>query len=138
VLDEFYTTSDGTAITEPVLIKEQMPHWHYQKALELYPEEIGESPVETEVLPDGGERTQYLWYDPDTGAAMFEATVNEEQADILFDTIDEASRFLKRKADENGSEAYTNLRLYRIRRESRYQEMEGVESFSEQAGIMDF
>jgi len=69
---------------------------------------------------------------------MFEGTVNGEQADILFDTTEEASRFLERKASENGEEAYTNLRLYRVRRESRYEEMEGVEAFSEQAGLMDF
>lgn len=91
-----------------------------------------------EALPDGGNTTQYFWYDPDTGAALFDATVNNEEADILFDTVDQASQFLERKAEENGEEDYTNLRLYRIRRESRYKEMEGVEAFSEQAGLMDF
>ena len=91
-------------------------------------------------MPDGGNgnRTQYFWYDPDTGAAMFDAPVNEEEADILFNTIDEASTFLERRAEENGKEDYGNLRLYRIRRESRYKEMEGVEAFSEQAGLTDF
>jgi len=139
VIDELYTTTDGTAITEPVLIESQVPHWHYQEALQQHPEKIGQPPEqEAELLPDGGERTQYFWYDPDTGAAMFEATANGEQADILFDTVDEASRFLERKASENGEDSYTNLRLYRVRRESRYEEMEGVEAFSEQAGLMDF
>lgn len=139
-LDEIYTDADGTPVTDPVLVESQIPHWHYQQGIAQFQREIELEPTEDtrEALPDGGNTTQYIWYDPDTGTVLFDATVNGEQADVLFDTIDQASQFLERKAEENGEEDYTNLRLYRVRRESRYKEMEGVEAFSEQAGLMDF
>ena len=90
-----------------------------------------------ELVADGGRRkTQFYWYNPNTGAALYHTGVNEDEADPFFDSVEEAEDYLEKQAESgNREERYEGMSLY----ETRNKKVEdAVEVLMDQSGIQDF
>jgi hypothetical protein len=95
--------------------------------------ELLPSDDEPDVLPDGGSRTQYFWSGED--GIAYHTEVGEDMVDPFFSSVDEAERYLERKADQHGKQRYEGLVL---RKSGNQKVEEATEVLTEQSGLDQF
>lgn len=77
----------------------------------------------------------YYWFDPDTGTALYNTSVNGNEPEPFFDSIGEAEKVLKQQVSQEDSDPYRNMRLY----SAKIQQIEyAVDVLMNQSGIDDF
>jgi hypothetical protein len=104
---------------------------------ELLPEEDPEEYSEGDPVPDGGRKYFFAWM-TENGNLLYDAGVNGDAADGLYTSVDEAESAIKRLADTNPEQQdrYEKSTLYMFKKMDK--EMQGVEAFTEQAGLGQF
>jgi len=104
---------------------------------ELLPEEDPEEYREGDPVPDGGRKYFFAWM-TENGNLLYDAEVNGDAADSLYTSVEEAEEALERLSEINPEEMerYKKSNLYRFKKMEK--EMEGVEAFTEQAGLTQF
>jgi len=103
----------------------------------LLPEEDPEEYSEGDPVPDGGRKYFFAWL-TENGNLLYDASVNGDAADSLYTSVEEAEEALERLSEINPEEMerYKKSNLYRFKKMEK--EMEGVEAFTEQAGLTQF
>jgi hypothetical protein len=122
-------------------LEDPAPHqvFFYDKAIEKYGEELDIDFTEDEdygdgdLIPDGGRKYFFAWR-TENGNLLYDTEVNGDAADTFYTSVEEAEDALERLADAypEEQERYEKANLYK------FKEMEGVEAFTEQAGLGQF
>ena len=129
------------------------PDWHYRTAIDTLRETDRDGEVFSpaspgdgyDLEPDGGvpelhkgttRSTVYYWLNPQTGAGLYHTEVHDDEANLFFDSVEEAESFLEQQAETADSAArYESMSLYKARtRKVR----DAKDVLTDQAGIEDF
>jgi hypothetical protein len=103
---------------------------------ELYPDG-GHEIATDDLISDGGSVGQYLWLDPDTGAALYHTTVFDDEADPFFESAETTERFLERQHElqPEDEDRYERMSLYKIRLPK---EKDAIDVLLDQSGLDEF
>lgn len=131
-------------------LEDPAPHqvFFYDKAIQKYAEDLGitESELlpsddmgydEGDPIPDGGRKYFFAWM-TENGNLLYDTSVNDDAADALYTSVEEAEDAIERLASSNPDQKdrYRKANLYKFKKQGK--EMEGVEAFTEQAGLTQF
>jgi hypothetical protein len=124
-----------------IQLEDPAPHqiFFYNQAIEELAEELGYESEDSELIPDGGRPRKYFFtWMTENGNLLYEAGVNGDGADVLYESVEDAEDGLQRLIDSNPEEEdrYRKSNLYKIKRMDKV--MEGVEVMTEQSGLDSF
>lgn len=116
-----------------VHLEDPAPHqvFFHNKAIEEYAEELGLD--DHELIPDGGQRTQYYW--SGENGILYHTEQGEDIVDPFFDSEEEADRFLDNQAEKLGEDRYSGMVL---RKTGNQKVKEATDVLTSQSGIADF
>lgn len=122
-----------------VELEDPAPHqvFFYNKAIEETAETLDIE--DSELIPDGGRPRKNYWaWFTDNDNLFYREDLNGDEADTLYESIEEAEKALERQADlhPEQEERYKAFSLYKVKRVGK--ELEGVEVLTEQSGLQDF
>jgi hypothetical protein len=113
------------------------PIGHYDMRIDELRDELED--LDEDLVPDGGRPRKYFWtWITEDGNLLYETELNGEEADVFYESPEEAREALERHVDRypEREERYKKSGLYQIKLQEK--EMEGVEVLTEQQGLGDF
>ena len=124
-----------------VALEDPAPHqvFFYNQRIEDLAEDLGVDVDDNELIPDGGRPRKFFWtWITEDGNLLYESDLNGEEADVLYESPEEAREALERHFDRHPEleERYNKAGLYQIKLQDRV--MGGVEVKTEQSGLSDF
>lgn len=114
------------------------PLAHYDLRIQELEDELEEL-GDDDLMTDGGRPRKYFFtWMTENGNLLYEASVNGDGADVLYESEEEAEEALERLIDAHPEEEdrYRKSNLYKVKRMDKI--MEGVEVMTEQQGLGDF
>jgi hypothetical protein len=113
------------------------PIAHYDKRIDELRDELEE--LDDDLVPDGGRPRKYFWtWITEDGNLLYETELNGEEADVFYESPEEAREALERHFDRHPERAdrYEKAGLYEIKLRDKV--MQGVEVKTEQSGLDQF
>jgi hypothetical protein len=113
------------------------PLGHYDLRIQELEDELED--LDEDLVPDGGRPRKYFWtWITEDGNLLYETELNGEEADVFYESPEEAKEALERHFDRNPERAdrYEKAGLYEIKLRDKV--MQGVEVKTEQSGLDQF
>lgn len=113
------------------------PIAHYDLRIEELEQELENH--DDDLVTDGGRPRKYFWtWITEEGNLLYETELNGEEADVFYESPEEAREALERHVDRHPEreERYKKSGLYQIKLQEK--EMQGFEVLTEQQGLGDF
>ena len=115
------------------------PIGHYDIRIQELEDELEIDDSDDDLVTDGGRPRKYFWtWITEEGNLLYETELNGEEADVLYESPEEAREALERHFDRHPERAdrYEKAGLYEIKLRDKV--MQGVEVKTEQSGLDQF